>query len=167
TPNDRRRTLPKRSHVFRFDPKQEQRSTVQSSAVRHIPTFAEMALLLCVVVRIARCKRLPLFRQVLHRENCRDWANRNARAAIDAFCRIDVELRHALMRRLILARVNTIHRADVHTGGVLCADTRLGNHVSHSRSPLLGTAAGGFEHSPSPGDLRWILFGFWPANNTT
>jgi len=36
----------------------------------------------------------------------------------------------------VLARVDAVHRAHVHTGGVLGADARFGDYISHSASPL-------------------------------
>src|SRR5713101_2154371 len=36
----------------------------------------------------------------------------------------------------IFSWVDTIHRAHIHAGAVLGADTRLGDHISHSASPL-------------------------------
>src|SRR5439155_21902749 len=35
-------------------------------------------------------------------------------------------------RRLVFARMNAVHRADIHARGVFGADARLGNHVSHT-----------------------------------
>src|SRR5213592_3182414 len=57
-------------------------------------------------------------------------------AAIDAFGGMDVKLCFCCEFRLILARMNAVHRANVHAGGVFCADAGLGDHVSHSRSPF-------------------------------
>jgi hypothetical protein len=35
------------------------------------------------------------------------------------------------MFRLVFARVDTVHRAHVHAGGVLGADARFGDYISH------------------------------------
>src|SRR5712691_4861631 len=55
------------------------------------------------------------------------FSGRSSSATIDAFGRVDVQLRLTLERRFVLARMNTVHRADIHARGVFCADTRLGN----------------------------------------
>src|SRR5215472_16797979 len=84
----------------------------------------------------------PLFRQIFQRKNGGHRANRDARTAIDALGRMDVQLRFRSELRLIFARVDAIHRADIHTGGVFCADAGLGNHVSHSRFSFIKLQAG-------------------------
>src|ERR671922_890523 len=84
----------------------------------------------------------PFLRQILESKNGGHGGKRDAGAAIDAFRRGGVQLRFRGKLRLIFARVDAIHRADIHTGGVFCADARLGNHVSHSRSPLLNFRPG-------------------------
>ena len=63
-------------------------------------------------------------------------ANRDASAAVDAFHRVDIKLRDAFEAGLILARVNTVHRANVHARGILGAGARFGDYISHSKSPL-------------------------------
>src|SRR5436190_1941115 len=62
---------------------------------------------------------------------------------IDALGRMDVKLSFRLERRLVFARMNAVHRADIHARGVFGADARLGNHVSHYGSPLFGQRTGG------------------------
>src|SRR5258707_7397709 len=78
----------------------------------------------------------PFLGQIFERKDGGHWTHRNACAAIDAFRGMDVKLRFRGEFRLILARMNAVHRADIHAGGVFCADAGLGDHVSHSRSPL-------------------------------
>jgi hypothetical protein len=39
--------------------------------------------------------------------------------------------------------MNAVHRTNVHTCCVFCADARLGNHVRHEGSPLFGQWTGG------------------------
>src|SRR5581483_788631 len=94
------------------------------------------SLFLGVKVRVHRSEALPLFRQILESKNRSHRANRNASAAIDTFRRIDVKLLLVVKARLILARVNAIDRAHIHARGILGADARLGDDVSHSTSPL-------------------------------
>src|SRR5262249_34211991 len=66
-----------------------------------------------------------------------DRARRHTRATIDALFRMDVEHRRLREFRLVLARVDAIHRADVHAGGVLGFDARVGDDERHAReSPL-------------------------------
>src|SRR5216684_1108705 len=61
-------------------------------------------------------------------------------AAINAFGGIDVQLRHFIERRAAivigstLRRMNTIHRAHIHAGGVLGSNAGFGDDVGH-RSP--------------------------------
>jgi len=76
-------------------------------------------------------KGFPLFRQVVQRENGGYRADRNTSAAIDALHRVDVQ--HLLFgkRWRVLFRMDTIHRAGVHTSGVLSADARFCNYVCH------------------------------------
>jgi hypothetical protein len=79
---------------------------------------------------------LPLLRQVLESKNGSYWANRNACAAIDALHGINIKLWDAFKTRFIFARVNAIHRANVHARGILGAGAGFGDYVSHSKSPL-------------------------------
>ena len=73
----------------------------------------------------------PFFRQIFEREDGGHRADWNAGAAIDAFSRMDVELRFRLKIRFVLAGMDAVDRADIHASGVFCADARLGNHVGH------------------------------------
>jgi hypothetical protein len=74
---------------------------------------------------------IPLFRQILERKDGGHWTDRDARSAIDAFRGMDIQLCFALELCLILARMDTVHRAHIHTSGVFCADARLGDDISH------------------------------------
>src|ERR1044072_1618551 len=93
--------------------------------------FAPDGLLLRVPLRVRGGEGLPLLRQVFHGENRGYRAERHTSSAINTFGRIDIKLSNAFVLRLILPWMDTVHRAHVHAGGVFCADTRLGNHVSH------------------------------------
>src|SRR5215472_11845441 len=64
----------------------------------------------------------PFLRQIFKGKNRGHRTDRHARAAVDAFRGVDVELRLGCEFRFILAWVNAIHRADIHAGGVFCAD---------------------------------------------
>src|SRR5882724_6270104 len=101
-------------------------------------------LLLLVPTGVDRREAGPLFRQILQRKNRRHRTHWHARAAVDAFRRIDVQLLLGLEPGLVLARMNAVHRADVHARSVLGADARLGDYVSHSTSPLSRPRAGRF-----------------------
>src|SRR5262245_51302405 len=69
--------------------------------------------------------------------NGRDRACRHAGAAVDALIRMDVEHRRLRELSLVLARVDAIDRANVHAGGVLRFDARVGDDERHAReSPL-------------------------------
>src|SRR6266478_147257 len=87
--------------------------------------------LFCIPIAVDRRETVPLFRQIFERKNSRHRTDRDTRAAVDAFRGMDIQLRFALEIRFILARMNAVHGADIHTGGVFCADAGLGNHVSH------------------------------------
>src|SRR5712692_6662250 len=92
-------------------------------------------LLLGVPVGVDRREIRPLFRQILERENRRHRAHRNARAAVNAFHRADVEHRFLFKIRFVFPRVDAVHRANVHTGCILGSDAGLSNYVGHQTSP--------------------------------
>ena len=87
--------------------------------------------LFCVPIGVDRREAIPLFGQVLERKDGRHRADRDARSAIDAFRGMDIQLCFALEIGFILARMYAVYRTDIHAGGVFCADSRLGDHVSH------------------------------------
>jgi Tfp pilus assembly protein PilF len=84
-----------------------------------------------VVGGVARGEALPLFRQIVERENGGNRTDGNARAAIDAFHRIDVEQLLVGVGRLVLLRVNAVDRAGVDAGGVFRPNTGLSDYVCH------------------------------------
>src|SRR5712692_2136245 len=88
-----------------------------------------------VPVGVDRREIRPLFRQILERENRRHRAHRNARAAVNTFHRADVEHGFFFKIRLVFARVDAVHRANVHAGGILGSDAGLSNYVGHQTSP--------------------------------
>src|SRR5215469_6755353 len=93
--------------------------------------------LAAVVFGVAFGKGVPLLRQVIEGEDGRHRANRNASTAIDTFHGIDVQQLLGRVSRLVLFRMNAIHRTRVHASGVFRADARLSNHVGHKSVSLL------------------------------
>src|SRR5712692_8881861 len=89
------------------------------------------------VILVDLNKRVPLLRQVFQREDGRHRTDRHTGPAVNALRGIDVQLRHVIERRSAivigsaLRRMDTIHRAHVHAGCVLCSDAGLGNNVCH------------------------------------
>ena len=85
---------------------------------------------------------LPLLGQIVQCENRRDWADRHARATIDALHRIDVELwnfvewRPAIVVGRVLLGLNAIHGAGIDARGVLDPDARFGDNVCQRPPPL-------------------------------
>src|SRR6266851_1361823 len=83
----------------------------------------------------------PFLRQIIQRKNCRYWTDRNAGTAVNALTGIDVQLRHCIERRAsivisaVFRRMDTIHRAHIYTGGILCSDARFGDDVRHWSPP--------------------------------
>src|ERR1700730_11304550 len=94
---------------------------------RAVVQTRKVELLLSVPISIDGGKALPFLGQVFEGEDGRHRANRDASATIDAFRRINVELLFAFELRLVLAGMDAIDRANVHTSGVFCADTGFGN----------------------------------------
>src|SRR5439155_10697029 len=90
-----------------------------------------------VVLGVALGEVLPLLRQIIKREDRRDWTHRHASATVDTLDRIDVQ--HLLFRErgLILLGMNAIHRASIHAGGILRPDARFCNYVCHRISVSL------------------------------
>src|SRR5712692_3925767 len=72
---------------------------------------------------------VPLLWQIIQRENRGHRTDRNTGAAVNALSGIDVQLRHFIERRAAIVigaafrRMDTIHRAHVHTGSVFGPDT--------------------------------------------
>src|SRR5262249_52894327 len=73
---------------------------------------------------------LPLFGHIFVAEDGLDRASRLARATVNAFVGIDVELLDAFKLGFILTRMYAIHRANVHTSGVLGSNTGFGDDIS-------------------------------------
>ena len=88
-------------------------------------------LFLVVPVRVHGRELLPLFGKIFEGKDSSHGTNRDASAAIDAFDGIDVQHRFALEFLSVLFRVDTVHRAGVHTRSVLGANAWFRNYVSH------------------------------------
>ncbi len=67
----------------------------------------------CVPISVDRREAIPLFREIFEGENSGHRANGYAGSAIDAFGRVDVELRLGLEGRFVLARMDAVHGADI------------------------------------------------------
>src|SRR5208282_1721641 len=93
--------------------------------------------LLLVILGVERRVARPLLRQVVERKDGRDRTHGHTGSAVDALDRIDIKHGYVGEVSLVLARVNAIHRAHVHTGRVFGADARFRNNVSHNRQALL------------------------------
>ena len=80
---------------------------------------------------------VPLFRKVIEREDCRNWADWDASAAVDALDRVNEKLvnlfepRPAVFVLCVLFRMDAVHWAGIHTGRILSADTGFCNYVRH------------------------------------
>jgi hypothetical protein len=94
--------------------------------------------LLGVPVRVDRRKVRPFLRQVFESEDGRHGADGNACATVDALDRADVQLRLRLESGLVFPGMDAIHRANVHTSGVLGSYTGLSNYIRHRDSPSRG-----------------------------
>ncbi len=73
----------------------------------------------------------PFFRQIVQSEDCRNGAYRDARAAVDAFDRIDVEHGFVSEAGIVLFGVDAVDGASVDASRVLCADAWFRNYVCH------------------------------------
>ena len=97
------------------------------------------------VAFVKLCVLLPLLRQVVQRENPGYRADRDARATIDAFHGINVELGNAVecwaavvIGRVLLG-VDAIYGAGVDAGSVFRSDSGFGNDIGHKPPPPIRT----------------------------
>ena len=90
-----------------------------------------MLLLAFEVVGVPLGEARPLLGQVVLREDSRNGTNRNARAAIDALDRIDVDHINLTEIRFIFFRVDAIYRAGVYARGVFGSDAGFCDYVCH------------------------------------
>src|SRR5262245_20581103 len=84
-----------------------------------------------VIVRIPRNKVDPLLRRLVEREDGLDRTRRHTGAAIDALVGMNIEHLGRGERRLVLPWVDAVHGTDVHARGILRADARFADDVSH------------------------------------
>ena len=83
--------------------------------------------------------------------DCRLLKNRGDRASwlagstINTLIRIDVEYLSRLERFFILCRMDAVNRANIDTGCILGANTRLSDHIGHRCTYLLFRARRGDE----------------------
>src|SRR5712692_2769699 len=100
-----------------------------------IPPCLRRLRLLRVPVGVERREARPLLRQILKGENSGYRADGHARAAIDALDRTDVKLGFFFKGRFIFARMDAVHRTNIHAGGVFGPDAGLSDYISHRTSP--------------------------------
>jgi hypothetical protein len=84
-----------------------------------------------VPIGVDRREVLPFFREIVERENRGHRADGHARSAINAFHWVDIKLGLGFIPRFILPRMNTIHRAYIHTCRVFRSDAGLSNYIGH------------------------------------
>jgi len=89
---------------------------------------------LLIILCVHFGKILHVFRKLVERENRRSFANRNARATINALGRAYKKLRCFSKLRFVLARVNAVHRTNVDALLIFCAIACY--YISHSIRPL-------------------------------
>src|SRR5438132_142650 len=110
-----------------------------SNESRALPVHGSWQPLFLIPLGVLLGVACPFLRQIFQSENRRYRASRDAGAAVNAFIRVDVELLDTFKGRFILFGMNTVHRTDIHTGSVFCANARLGNNVSHIKLLLRST----------------------------
>jgi hypothetical protein len=69
---------------------------------------------------------------------------------------MDIELFFGFEARFVLARVNTIHRANVHAGSVFCTDTGLRDYIRHLNVSSVEGYQKWFEPSAGNPDARFL-----------
>src|SRR5262249_17528316 len=83
----------------------------------------------------------PFLWKVVERENCGYWADGDARPAIDAFNRIDINQLFTAKFRVVLLGMNAIHRARVYACCIFGPDAGFCYYVSHIEETPLDTTA--------------------------
>src|SRR6267154_4158837 len=85
---------------------------------------------------------VPFLRHIFLREDGRHRTDRNTGTAVNALSGIDIQVWHFIERRAsivigaVFRRMDTIHGAHIHTGGILCSDARFGDDVGHWSPPM-------------------------------
>jgi hypothetical protein len=80
----------------------------------------------------------PLFRKIIQSEDCGHGADWDTSATIDALGGIDVELSFGCELVFVLARMNAVDRASIHTSGIFGSNTRFSDHIRHDCGPPQG-----------------------------
>src|SRR5215471_6080497 len=114
-----------------------------------------------IVVRVLPDVGGPSLRRLVEREDRFHRTGRHAGAAVDALVGMDVEHVGRGERRLVLARMDAVHRTDIHTRGILRPDTGLADDIRHGtnndsadvRSRSHGAVYAG---EAAPGPLRGL-----------
>src|SRR5689334_6431254 len=83
------------------------------------------------MVRVLLDITRPLLRSLVEGKNRLDRTGRYTRAAIDAFVGVNIEHLSGGERRLVLSRVDAVHRTNIHARGVFRADAGLTNNIRH------------------------------------
>jgi Phytanoyl-CoA dioxygenase (PhyH) len=119
------------------------------------------------VLRVDLGVFLPLFREVVEGEDCRNRAHWDAGAAIDALNGVDIKHLFRLVFVGVLLGMNAIHRAGVNTSAIFGSNAGLGNYVGHKinvsygswRLNRIGNSSrnGACEYTVSSGPRRCIL----------
>src|SRR4051812_1327089 len=94
------------------------------------------------VLGVDVAEALPLVGQLVLGEARVDRARLDARVAVDALLRVDVELLDLVVVRLVGRGVDAVDRADLDARVVLRADARLGDDVGHGVGFLAGRVVG-------------------------
>jgi len=79
----------------------------------------------------------PFFRQIIEREDRRNWTNRHTRSTVDTLDWVDVQLSLGRKIVLIFPGMNAVNRACIHACRVLCSNTGFSNYVSHENRTFL------------------------------
>jgi hypothetical protein len=83
---------------------------------------------------------LPLIRKLVQSENRRHGADRNTGSTINTFHWINVKLRCFGKAGFVFFGMNAVHRAGIHTSGILGPDAGFSNYVCHSLLFVSGSA---------------------------
>src|SRR5688572_18644930 len=84
-----------------------------------------------IVLRVFPYEWCPLPGRFVERENRLDRARRDARAAVDALVGMNIKHGGARKAVLVLARMDAVHRTDVHAGRVLRSDAGFADDIGH------------------------------------
>src|SRR5260370_8018842 len=82
------------------------------------PKQIRLLSLFCVPIGVNGRETIPLFRQILEGKNGGHRADRDASSTIDTFGGMDIQLCLTLEIPFILARMNAVPRADIHTNAL-------------------------------------------------